>query len=358
MANKTVILTGSTGAFGRFLAFEFSKYQDIKLILLVRALSQKEAETRMEGVIDTKSGAVEVLPANLEKKYLGLSKREYASLCKQTTHILHSAASTRFNLSLEESRLHNVEITKKVMDLANDSPNLIRFGFLSTALVAGKRTGMIKEDEFEHNEGFTNAYQQTKYEAEMLVRKNRKRLPVAIFRPPLIYTPSPSSQREKIKDLTSFLYVLILLVSQGRLPVVPGTKKSTLDIVDAKEAAAVVVALMVKDRLSHLTYHITNGAENATVDALHSMIEKRVEKKIPIEYCGDMKSFEERIQEISHLAPEIEAAYRRTASFLSEPAYPKTFDNSNTLSELGINRIGTDPSEIISRAVDDVLWNC
>ena len=38
---KTVVLTGSTGAFGRFLAREFLKYDGVKLTLLVRASAHK-----------------------------------------------------------------------------------------------------------------------------------------------------------------------------------------------------------------------------------------------------------------------------------------------------------------------------
>jgi thioester reductase-like protein len=353
---KTIILTGATGSFGRFLALELLKYNDVSLILLVRGASQQEAATRVKEIIDTQPGRVEVFRADLTQENLGLSGPEYGKLAKKATHILHSAASTRFNLPLEEARLHNVETTKKIIDLAKTCPNLVRFGFVSTALVAGRRSGVIMEDEFEHSAGFNNSYQQAKYEAEALVRSAANKLPVVIFRPPLIVSASLTSPTVDKKS-PNFLYILISLIAQERLMCVPGTEKSTMDLVNSTDAARVIIQLLLKKDLAHVTYHITNGAEALTVGSLHKMVEEKFGKKIPVEYCGSTETFWKRIDQISAHNHEIRVMCKKAESFLLEPAYPKIFDNRNTLTELNIVQLGEQPISTLSLIFKEKKWS-
>lgn len=350
--NKTIVLTGSTGTFGKFLVSEFLKYSDVRLILLIRNTAQLTAEERAQSIVDTEKERVEVFKADLTKENLGLSEAQLHELAKRTTHIIHSAASTRFTLPLEEARIHNLKNTERIIDFAKTCPQLVRFGFVSTALVAGKRSGVIQEDDFEHSAGFNNSYQQTKYEAEALVRASN--LPIVIFRPPFIVTPTlPNSP----PGATSFLNVLISLVAQERLPSVPGSEKSTMDIVAAPDASRIIVQLMLKEKLSHVTYHITNGTKAFSIHTLHQMIEKKCAKRIPVEYCGDMESFLKRVDQISKQKPELETVYKRAESFLVEPAYPKIFDNTHTLSELGVSQVGKDPVDIFHLMLNDDLWS-
>lgn len=351
---KTVVLTGSTGAFGRFLALEFLKHDDVKLILPVRGGSHEEARHRVREILGTESDNTEVFQADLTKEHLGLSKLEYDEITKRTTHVLHSAASTRFTLPLEEARLHNVKTTEQIMDFAKACPGLVRFGFVSTAYVAGRRVGVVKEDEFEHNTGFNNSYQQTKYEAEALVRASAGKLPIVVFRPPFIVTPSLPSRH---KGPANFLTVLISLVAQERLPHVPGTEESTMDIVDGFDAARTIVELLLKEDLSHASYHITNGDKAFTIRTLHKMIEEKRGKHIPMEYHGDAISFLRHIEQVSVNKPEMQVVYKRAESFLMEPAYPKVFDNAHTLSELNVKELGNDPVDTIRLMFSDISWN-
>lgn len=352
MKNKTIVLTGSTGALGKLLADELLKHDNILLVLLVRAASSEEARARVQKIIDVGGEKVEVFRSDLTLDHLGLSESDYTNLARRTTHILHSAASVRFTNPIEEARLHNVKTTEQMITFAKSCPNLLRFGFVSSALVSGNRSGLIMEDDFEHKSGFKNTYEQTKYEAETLVRASDKVLPIVIFRPPLIIT---STSTKGSKERSDYLTLLISLVARGLLPFVPGTKNSPLDIVDGDDVAGIIVNLLLKDRLAHTTYHITNGSSAFAVELFHHMIEEKLGKKIPIEYCGDMESFTRRLNEEVRRNPEIQIAYRRAESFLPEPAYPKIFDNRNTLSELNILRIGEDPLNILHSVLYDVL---
>lgn len=350
--DKTVVLTGGTGNFGRFLASELLKH-DVQLVMLVRANSKEEARARVKNIIDLGGDRVQVLHSDLTLGHLGLSEKEYLDLTSRTTHILHAAASIRFKHSIEDARRHNVKTTERMVHFGKECPSLIRFGFVSTALVAGKQSGIIMENEFEHEAGFKNTYEQTKYEAEAFVRSKVYELPIVILRPSLIITPPLEGHKISI----NLLALAVPLLARGYLPFVPGTEKSTIDVVNGTDAARVMCELLLKKQLSHLTYHITNGHMALTVKTIHSMIEQKLGKSIPLEFCGDMKSFRRRVQKIPWYKPAVRAAYKRTASFLPEAAFPKIFDNHNTLSELGIGQIGEDPNEIFRTLIYKGLWN-
>ena len=341
--DKVVILTGGTGSFGRFLTQDLLRH-GTHVIMLVRADSGESARKRVEAINGKLPKNVEVYKSDLTTEKIGLSAEDYSNLKDRTTHILHAAASIRFNLPLEVARAHNVKTTENIIEFAKVCSNLIRFGFVSSALVAGNRTGLIKEEEFAHNAGFKNTYEQSKYEAEALVRSCVGNLPVVIFRPPLIFTPTLSKGSGKPRN---FLSLAVSLILKGFLPFFPGTENSTIDVVNNTDTARIISDLMVKEHLSHTTYHITNADRAPKIKTMLSLLEQKVGRPFKLEFCGDMKSFIERVNRIPWYRPGRKLVYQRSMSFLPEAAYPKVFDNQNTLSELNIKQIGTDPVEIL-----------
>lgn len=345
---KTILLTGGTGVFGHYLVRDLLAANDVRLILLIRARSNAEARARLNGDIPPH---VEVLAGDLLLEEFGIGRDRYGELQRSVTHILHAAASIRFNSSPEEALRNNVLTTKHVLALARECPRLVRFGFLSTALVAGKRTGTIKETELEHAAGFTNTYQQTKYDAERLVRSCK--FPLVVFRPPFVHTPL-TAQNAKMK---SFLSVLISLIAKGKLPIVVGTSESPLDVVNGDEAARHICELFLKDTLSFDTYQITNARTIITNGALHSLIEKAVGSPIPVQYCGVGEAGVNLLRKKVLNNPELATIYERGASFLTDPAYPKFYDNSHTLEELSITEVGENPHSILQRIINETIWN-
>ena len=335
---NTVVLTGATGVFGKFLVDELLK-NSLKIVLLVRANSQKEAEKRVRSLLSKVPNKLSVFQCDLTKENLGLGENEYLKLIKDTTHILHAAASTRFTLPIDEARRNNVDTTKVLLDFAKRCSNLKRFGFIGTAFVAGKRTGIILEDEFEHNKGFLNTYEESKYEAEMLVLRNVGKLPFTIFRPSLIITPFQRSGHNPVNALTLGLF----LARRGFLPILPGDENNKLDIIEGTIAAQAIVEIFLKKRLSHLTYHITSGENSPNIRELISLAEDRYGKKIPIRFCGNVEKFREEVRNITYFRPDLAAIYKKTESFLPELAFPKIFDNHNLQEELATHNFSTKP---------------
>ena len=69
---------------------------------------------------------------------------------------------------------------------AMGADRLQRFSFFSTAFVSGTRRGVVLEEELERGQSFRTPFESTKYQAEQLVRRAARDLPVSIFRPSLV----------------------------------------------------------------------------------------------------------------------------------------------------------------------------
>lgn len=345
MKSKNIILTGGTGVFGKFLVNDLLK-SNSRIILLIRADSQKQASERAKKLFKSNSissNKIVTLKCDLTQNDLGLISSDYLNLKQTTTHILHAAASTRFTLPINEARRNNVETTKKLLSFAKDCKNLEKFGFVSTAFVAGKRTGLIQEEELEHNEGFLNTYEESKYEAEMIVRSMKRVLPIVIFRPSLIITPFKKSGISPVNALTLGLF----FARKGFLPILPGNKGNKLDIIDGKVASHAIVKIFFKETLRYLTYHVTSAQNSPSINDFIRIIEQQSGKELPIRCCGDIERYTAELKKVTRFRPDLIAIYKKTQSFLPELAFPKIYDNNNLLGELEVKSFSNEPINIV-----------
>ncbi len=101
----------------------------------------------------------------------------YQRLSAETTRVIHSAATVRFDHTIEEARAINVEGTRRVLDFAAGARQLRSLAYVGTAYVAGERTGLVRESELAVGQSYRNTYEQTKAEAEALVRSRLDSLP-------------------------------------------------------------------------------------------------------------------------------------------------------------------------------------
>lgn len=320
---KTIILTGGSGTLGKYLLEELVK-KDLKIILLVRSKSVNKIIARIKALTKGDSRNIKkfgILEADLSLNNFGLLNKELIWLVNHTWYILHAAASTRLNLPLDEARRNNVETTKNIIEFAGKCHKLKRFGFISTAFVAGKRTGLILESELKRT-AFINSYGQSKFEAELLVRENQKAFSLNIFRPSVILTPKTNS------SIINVLTLGLFLTRKGFLPILPGDGNYLLDLVTGEYVAEAIIKMLFND-YSDLTYHITSFKNSPSIKELISLLE--IKKSLNIRFCGDEKSFSTELKKITKLRPDLKLIYKKVESFLIELAYPKLFDNTNLL---------------------------
>ena len=74
---------------------------------------------------------------------------------------------------------------------------LRRYNYVSTCYVAGMREGRNLETELEHDAGFRNHYEETKYLAELEVERMKGQVPLTIFRPSVVVGDSETGETSK-----------------------------------------------------------------------------------------------------------------------------------------------------------------
>ena len=130
---------------------------------------------------------IDVIPGDIAKENFGLGNDQWDALTRRINTIFHSAASINFNLSLEEARSINTNGTAQILDFADHCHNLDRLIYISTAYVAGMTTNKFYESDLIAGQDFANTYEETKYEAELLIRQSiEKGMPIIVFRPSVI----------------------------------------------------------------------------------------------------------------------------------------------------------------------------
>jgi long-chain acyl-CoA synthetase len=261
---------------------------------------------------------VTALCGDVTQAGLGLRIRERRRLRATLDVVLHAAATTSFTCPLEEARATNVAATRNVLAFAERAPRLWRVAYVSTAFVAGKRTGRILEGELEHDCGFQNTYQQSKHEAERLVRRQADRLPVVVYRPSIVLDGPDAPGR------SAFRYAFEL-VRRGLLPAVPGTAATPVDLVTEEDAASAIARLLNAPDGS-AAYHVAGGDRAPSLGDIVN--------PFAVSFLGE-EQFRWALSKWRHERPRLAPVYDELASFIFELAYPKVFDTTTVEAALG-----------------------
>ena len=109
-------------------------------------------EPRMVGAAQKAAGElgadrIEILPGDIAERRLGLSDEDYQRLRAEVTAAHHLAAIYNLAVPLDIAQRVNVDGTGNVLDLCSGAEKLERLNYVSTAYVAGKRTGVVYEHE-------------------------------------------------------------------------------------------------------------------------------------------------------------------------------------------------------------------
>jgi nucleoside-diphosphate-sugar epimerase len=116
--------------------------------------------------------------------------------------IVHCASNTVFSeRKRAEVEAANVEGVRNVLAFAARS-GCFFFHHVSTAFVAGKRTGLCREEWVETGE-FTNVYEETKARGEILARDvcRRERIRLNVYRPSIVYGDSRTGRTLRFNAL-------------------------------------------------------------------------------------------------------------------------------------------------------------
>ncbi|MCR5394864.1 MAG: AMP-binding protein [Bacteroidales bacterium] len=262
MDQSTYFITGATGLVGTEVVSQLLATTQSKVRVLVRAASEAEAESRLRGLwghdphlTDAIGHRVVAIAGDITQPGLGLDEYSRQLLLFDTTHVVHSAAETGVQRSRSVHQSINVEGTRHLVQLAEGMPMLQCFVHISTAYVAGTRSGIILEDGPLSTQHYT-LYERCKAQAERVVRDSR--LPYVICRPGMVVGHSVTGHT---RNFNTVYYVLKLML-QGRMRLMPVSRSQRVNIIPVDEVARGVVQASVRaDAIGH-TLHLTPPYES------------------------------------------------------------------------------------------------
>jgi long-chain acyl-CoA synthetase len=269
-----LLLTGATGFLGMEVLGRYLERSERRIITPVRAADDVAAADRIHDVLRGLFGVrarryerrVQAIAVDLEAPGLGLTQRRREQIACRVGAIIHSAASVSFALPLAESRAVNLDGTRRVLELAElaqERGGLERYAHVSTAYVAGTHAGRFRECDCDVSQRFRNAYEQSKFEAEQLVR-SRPELPSTILRPSIVV----GDRRSGWTAAFNVLYWPLRAFARGLYPAVPAIPSAPVDVVSIDYVADAVHALCESGAGIGETYHLTAGPYASNVGEL------------------------------------------------------------------------------------------
>jgi nucleoside-diphosphate-sugar epimerase len=264
---ELILVTGATGFLGKQLVRELLERRPAAhLALIIRPRQGQTLEDRVASIIPVaERSRVKVYSGDVSLANCGLDTQSYQLLLAETTGVIHSAATVRFDHSLDEARRMNVEGTRLMLDFAGAMRQLRSFAYVGTAYVAGQRTGLVREDELSVGQGYRNTYEQTKAEAEALVRSRLGSLPGVILRPSIIVGDSRTGVTSSFK----MMYWPLKIYARGLWRTVPGYPDAVLDVVPVDYVASAVAQLAFDENAMGGTYHLCAGPRgSATIQEI------------------------------------------------------------------------------------------
>ncbi|HEU4539754.1 MAG TPA: AMP-binding protein [Jiangellaceae bacterium] len=257
------LLTGSTGFLGTEVARTLLRRSEVRIVALVLASDDQEARLTAERAWSyapdleqaLAAGLVEVVAGDVRRAGLGLDPHVRDDLISRVTHIIHAAADLRIDTAPDDLRPTNVEGVANILAFAracHADHGLAHLSHVSTAYVAGGRTGEAAEEALDDRFGFENAYELTKFEGERLVRAAMDQLPISVFRPAMIVGDSRTGE---VRTFNTF-YVPLRRYLTGQVRVAPTSRRQRVNIVPVDHVAEAIVHLTFEPAAAGLTFHL------------------------------------------------------------------------------------------------------
>ncbi|CAK9093971.1 Fatty acyl-CoA reductase [Durusdinium trenchii] len=272
------VMTGASGFLGTHLIGELLKRNpDSVIFCLTRATSRARLLAKVtsrfgEGAV----GRVVPVSANIGDKMMGMEKAIYNAFANSKAgvdHFFHLAASYDMNASDEVNEKANVDGTMHAIDFANllSKKSGTMFQYTSSIVVAGKYNGIFFENQLNEGQDFDNPYARTKFQAEMLVRKNCKAA-YRVHRPGIVVGSSKTGEAEKIDGPYYFFkplqHLRKICPSAITLPCVEGGSQPIVPV-DYVVEAMDAIAHNPDPSLNGKAFHLVDPSPNTFIEVIN-----------------------------------------------------------------------------------------
>jgi thioester reductase-like protein len=208
------LVTGFPGFIGKRLAAKL--LADDKKLELVALVEERMLAAGQAAADEIDGKRLEVIAGDIGELRLGLSDTDFDRLAGEVRTVFHLAAIYNLAVPLTLAQKVNVAGTGNVIDFCRACSKLDRLVYVSTAYVAGKRTGVVYEHELIMGQAFKNHYESTKFQAEVWVRDDMDRVPTTILRPAIVVGDSHTGETQKFDGPYFMLRVIAQAERAGR----------------------------------------------------------------------------------------------------------------------------------------------
>lgn len=182
LPHRRILLTGATGFLGSHMLLDLLRHSDAHVYCLVRAADEEAAETRLGEALRSYRlpwstevrRRITVLPGDIRRSHLGLSEQRWNELAHELDGIVGVAAAVDFLRGYQSLRASNVLGTLALAELAAAGrPKPLHH--ISSIAVFNEVgiTSMGEDDPLAHADRLIAGYDQTKWAAEVALRRAR-----------------------------------------------------------------------------------------------------------------------------------------------------------------------------------------
>ena len=207
---------------------------------------------------------------------LNIAEEEFALIKTNIDVVWHLAAIQDLTVRRERAWKVNVHGTANVNEFVCKLPNLKRYMYMSSAFIAGKRKGKILEMELIRPKEFHNFFEETKFEAELLVDDLKLEVPITIIRPTMIYCHSKKGMRERLDCIQLMLNSISYFEKKRVIPKIGSDQ--ILHAVDIDYVVDASIALFQLPEAEGETVHLTDMVQYDVLTVYMEMV-KQITKK-------------------------------------------------------------------------------
>ncbi|MEP6946244.1 MAG: SDR family oxidoreductase [Acidobacteriota bacterium] len=277
---RSIMITGFPGFIAARLVANLAN-SETQFFLLVQPQFVEKAMAEVEEIAETTATPLEsfvIVEGDITQADLGIEREDLETIRFETTDVYHLAAI--YDLAVEKELAFSVNLdgTRNVNAFVRSIKHLHRYNYISTCYVAGKRVGEIRESELEHEAGFRNYYEETKYRAEIEVEKLKKELPVTIFRPSVVVGDSNTGQTLKYDGI--YYLILYLRIAPAILRVFNvGNNDVRLNLVPVDYVVKSIAALARVDEATGQTISLADPAPLTTAELFDVIVKDMTGRK-------------------------------------------------------------------------------
>jgi thioester reductase-like protein len=248
-----ILITGATTLIGAEIVRELLVRPDVGSLLITMPAEealQRLQLNRLEAYLGRMPNSIVPIAADSKESRFGLSQSEWQKVVSSIDAGFHCEQRETPDQNLALARASNVRPLENWLELLETNPNL-HLHHLSTAFVAGTRHGLFTEFDLDCGQNFHNAYERSKFEAEVLVRQSSFSGRINIYRPS--HTLGRAATGEAIE--LGGAYPLLSMMTKSRI--LPGDPRASIDLVPVDYVAQAMASLA--NARAAGTFHLAAG---------------------------------------------------------------------------------------------------